>query len=136
MTGNEGEETKALRRGAFLSHLRKSRADFSRRTVSCDQSQISTALDWEKLGVAIKAVNIKINKNSTWITAFALVLAHEAAFVVAEGHVEDPMEVVLDGQMIADEGAEQAGDESQRGNVDSAVQSRCHSLIHPIGLSL
>ena len=62
--------------------------------------------------------------------------AHEAAFVGAEDHVEDPMGVVLGGPMIVDEGAEQAGDESQRGNVDSAFQSRCHSLIHPVGLSL
>ncbi len=41
------------------------------------------------------------------------VIGADAAFVVAEDHVEDPMEAVLDGPMVADEGSDQAGQESQ-----------------------
>ena len=37
----------------------------------------------------------------------------DTAFVVAEDHVEDPMEAVLYGPMVADEGSDQAGQESQ-----------------------
>src|SRR5580700_11502732 len=41
------------------------------------------------------------------------VLGADAAFVVAEDHVHDPMEAVLDGPMAADDGAELAGQPCQ-----------------------
>ena len=41
------------------------------------------------------------------------VIGSQSAFVVAEDHVENPVEAVFDGPVIADEGAEETGGEGQ-----------------------
>ena len=45
----------------------------------------------------------------------------QAALVIAEDHVEHPVEAVFDGPMVADERANQIGDENQRGNVETRL---------------
>ena len=45
----------------------------------------------------------------------------QAAFVIAEDHIQYPMEAVLDGPMVADEWSDQASDESERGYVKTRL---------------
>ncbi len=45
----------------------------------------------------------------------------QAALVISEDHIEHPMEAVLDSPMVSDEWSDQAGDESQRGNVETRL---------------
>ena len=48
-------------------------------------------------------------------------VASQAAFVVAEDHVHDPVQAVLHRPVIADDGAEPVGGQGQRGDVDAGL---------------
>lgn len=45
----------------------------------------------------------------------------QAALVIAEDHIQHPMEAVLDGPMVADEWSDQASNENQRSNVEARL---------------
>ena len=49
------------------------------------------------------------------------VLGADAAFVIAEGHVHDPVEAVLDRPVGADDRAEQFGEQDERGDVEAGL---------------
>ena len=49
------------------------------------------------------------------------VIGAQAAFVVAEDHVHDPVQAVFDAPMIADDGAEAFGRQIERGDVEARI---------------
>ncbi len=55
------------------------------------------------------------------LSAICFMVGSQPALVIAKDHVQHPMEAVLDGPMVADEWSDQAGDESQRSNVETRL---------------